>query len=150
MLPAMSGRSQPRLTSRTVGRWKPARLQSRKFAVALHRGQRAIDRVAQITVVLGKSDSELLVGRHLHRDRQLRTVLHQPRDHRKKLDYETDASGFEVVECDTDAVVGIVLNARDRTLRQKPLSDEIGGIAGLNSTIVERSGVIVVPEITAS
>ena len=73
------------------------------------------------------------MGRHLHRDRQLRAILHQPRDHRKELDHQADASGLEIVERDADAVIGIVLDACDRAFGQQALGDEIGGIAGLDA-----------------
>ena len=120
--------------SRTARRRKPARLQPGKFAIAAQSGQRAIHRRAQTVVVLGKGDAELLVRRHLHRNRQLRTVLHQPGDHRKELDHETNASGLEVVERDPDFVIGVVFDPRNRAFRQEASGDEIRGIAGLDAS----------------
>src|SRR5262245_60727073 len=71
-----------------AGARKPARLQSCKFAIVAQRRERAVDRLAQGLVLLGKRDPEFLMRRHLDRDRQCRTILHQPRDHRMKLDHE--------------------------------------------------------------
>src|SRR5678809_23541 len=114
------------MTSPVPRRRKPARLQAGEFAIVMQSGQRAIDGIAQRPIVLGESDAEFLVGRDLHRDRQLRAVPYQPRDHRKELDHETDASSFEVVEGDTDPIIGIVLEAGDRAFRQETLGNEIG------------------------
>ena len=59
---------------------------------------RRIDGGAKIRTVLCEGDPELLMGRHLHRDGQLRSVLDQPGDHREKLDNDPDTSGLKIVE----------------------------------------------------
>src|ERR671931_2766067 len=97
---------------------KPARLQPRKFAIVAQRRERAVDRIAQRLVLLGKGDPQLLVGRNLERDRQLRTILHQPRDDREELDYEPDAPRLEIVQGRRYAVIGIVFDGGDRAFRQ--------------------------------
>src|SRR5262245_65796035 len=116
--------SQPRAHGARVDRpsaasaWKPARLQPCKFVIVAQRHKRAVDRLAQRFVLLGKRDPEFLVGRHLERDRQYRTILDQPRDHWMKLDHKTDAPSLEVVEGGRDAVIRLVLDVGDRAFRQ--------------------------------
>jgi hypothetical protein len=112
---------------------KPARLQPREFAVLAQPRKRPVDGLAQRPVFLGERDPELFAGRHLERDRQLRAVLHQPRDNREQFDHQTDAPGLEVVEGGRDAVIRIVLDIRDGAFRQQPLGDEIRGVAGLDA-----------------
>ena len=85
-------------TSRADIASKPAFLQPREFAVLTKPHKCPIDGLTQRLVVLGERDPELFVGRYLKRDRQLRAVLHQPRDNREQFDHQTDASSLEVVE----------------------------------------------------
>jgi len=73
------------------------------------------------------------VGRHLQGDRQTRTILDQPRDHREELDDQTDASGLEVVERGRDTVIGIILDARDGAFGQQAFGDKVGRIARLDA-----------------
>ena len=119
--------------ARLSGRRKPARPQPSEFPVVAQFRERAVDRVAQILIVLGERDAELLMGRHLRGDRQLRAILDQPRDHGKELDHQADASGLEIVERGGDAVIGIVPDAGDGAFGQQAPGDEVGGVARLDA-----------------
>src|SRR6516165_6155172 len=71
-------------TSRFGGCRKPALLQPGECPVAAQGSYRRVDRFAKIGTVIGESDAELLAGRNLHGDAELRTVPDQPGDYREQ------------------------------------------------------------------